>query len=111
EAPAGDRHAGADRPRARRAAPGDLGIVVVVDVVVDEGPARVRLGDRARLVGWAEAVLGRGRVVVVLAVVFEAVLVVVELRVLDDQLAARVRPRVSEGAVLGPVVVHHLVAD
>ena len=68
------------------------------------------MGDRARAAARTGAVLRRGPVVVVLAVGVEPVLVVVELRVLDHQLAAGVRPRVAERVVLRPHVVDGLVA-
>src|SRR5581483_8867564 len=74
-------------------------------------PAGDRVRDRALRAVRAAAVLGRGPVVVVLAVRVEAVLVVVELGALDDDAPARVRARVAERAELGPVVAHELVAD
>ncbi len=53
---------------------------------------------------WGERVVG------VLAVGVEPVLVLVELRVLDDERAAGVRARVAERVVLPPGVVDDLVA-
>src|SRR5581483_1875082 len=52
----------------------------------------------------------RWRVVTVLAVGVEAILVVVELRVLDDEAAARVGAGVAEGVMFRPDVVENLVA-
>src|SRR5262249_37490386 len=84
-------------------------VVVVVDVVAAE--ERTGVGARrADAAAGTRAVLRRGSVVVVLAVGGDAGLVVVPLRVLDDEMAARVRARVPEGGVLGVRIVHHRVA-
>src|SRR5207302_1787307 len=93
----------------RKAGGGDVGVVVVVHVVVHEHPAGVGVGDGADPVVGAGPVLRR-RVVAVLAVGVEAVLVAVELRVLDDELTAGVRARVPQRVVLGPGVIDGLVA-
>src|SRR5262249_27514806 len=81
--------AGDDDPAARPSERGaafarDIGVVVVVDVVVLEHPARVG-PDRSGAVAGAGPVLWRRRVVVVLAVGGEPGLVVVELRVLHHE--------------------------
>jgi len=88
---------------------GHVGVVVVVDVVVHQHPARMGVGDRADAVVRTCAVLRR-RGIVVLAVGVEAVLVVVEFRVLDHQLAAGVGPGVAECVELGVGPVDRLVA-
>ena len=46
-APAGEGHAGADWARPQSPRPRDVGVVVVMDLVVDEHPAGVRVRDRA----------------------------------------------------------------
>ena len=98
-----------ERPRSR-ARRRNVRVVVVVDEVVHEHPARMGVGDRAGGAVRTGAVLRRGPVVVVLAVGVEPVLVLVELRVLDHQLPARVRAGVAERVVLRPAVVQGLVA-
>src|SRR5205807_1792656 len=90
-AAAGDGYAGPHRARASRARVRDIGHVVVMDVVVHEYPAAHRTLHGRLLALDAGAVLRR-RVVAVLAVGVKAVLVVVELGVLDHQIATRVRP-------------------
>ena len=67
------------------------------------------MGDRADAVVRTRAVLGR-RGISVLAVGVEAVLVVVELGVLDDDLAAGVGPRVAECVELAMGAGDRLVA-
>ena len=97
-------------PGRRVAGLGDVAVVVVVHVVVDEHPARMGVRDRAGAAVRAGAVLGRRRVAGDLGVGVDAVLVVVELRVLDDDGSARVGSRVAEGVVLHPGVVDGDVA-
>ncbi len=97
-------------PGRRRSRRGRVGVVVVVDVVVDEHPARVGVGDRADAVVRAVTVLRRRGVAAHLGVRVQPVLVVVELRVLDDDGPTRVRPRVAECVVLHPGVVDRDVA-
>src|SRR3954469_9284490 len=99
-----DHHAGADRSgRSGTGVLRHVGVVVVVHVVV--APDLARSGA-----GWADAVLRRRRVVVVLRVGHDAALVVVPLTVGDDEVTTRVRPAVAERAVLGPWMVKHRVA-
>ena len=96
---AGNRHSGPDRAGRGRSRRGHVGVVVVVDVVVGEHPAGRRPADRWRDTGRAGAVL-RGGLVGVLAVGVKAVLVVIELGVLDQQGTAGVGPGVAERVVL-----------
>ncbi len=109
-----DRHARPDGTGGGIARFWRVAVVVVVHVVVDEDPARVRVGDGAGATVGAVPVLGRRRVAGDLGVGVDAILVVVELRVLDDDRAARIGARVAERVVLHPGVVDrdvaHLVA-
>src|SRR4029077_8683288 len=105
-----DRQACADRPGRRAARGRHGGAVVVMDVVVDHYPAGDRAGDRADPAVRAPAVLRGGRVADYRGVGVQAVLVAVELGVLDDDLAAGVRARVTERVVLHPHAVHNHVA-
>src|SRR5438128_8215875 len=107
---AGEHHTAPDRPSSCYAGGGDVGVVVVVHEVFREQPAVVRAGRPRFAFFRARTVLRRGRVVVVLAVADEARLVVVELRVLDRQVPARVRARVAERAGFGVGVVEGRVA-
>src|SRR5438128_5515782 len=107
---AGEHHTAPDRPSSCYAGGGDVGVVVVVHEVFREQPAVVRAGRPRFAFFRARTVLRRGRVVVVLAVADEARLVVVELRVLDRQVPARVRARVAERAGFGVGVVEDRVA-
>ncbi len=68
---------------------GDVGVVVVVDVVVVPDVADA-IAERPRCAARALAVLRRGRIVVVLGILGRARLVVVELGVLDGQVPARI---------------------
>src|SRR5439155_26739596 len=84
-----------------RARAGHAGVVVVVHVIAHEDRAAGGSRHRRRRAGRALPELRRGLVVVVLGVRGDARLVVVELRVLDDQVAAGVGAGVAERAELG----------
>src|SRR5439155_21491697 len=100
---------GADGRRAGDAERGHVGVVVVVHEVVAEHRARAGPG-RPGLSGRTRTVLGRRGVVVVQAVRDQAGAVPVDLRALDDQVPAGVRPGVPEGAVLHVRIGDHHVA-
>ena len=77
---------------------------------MDHYPAGDRAGDRADPAVRAPAVLRGGRVADHRGVGVQAVLIAVELGVLDDDGAAGVRARVTERVVLHPHVVQDHVA-
>jgi hypothetical protein len=110
EAAAGDGHPGADGAGRRGASRRGRRVVVVVDVVVHHHPARGGAGDRAGPAARAPAVLRSGRIPDDGGVGVQAVLVVVELGVLDDDGPAGVGAGVPERVVLHPHVVQRHVA-
>src|SRR5207302_8237314 len=109
----GERDAGADRRAPRKpagAGAGNVGVVVVVHRVAHEDRAAGGARHRGLVPGRAEADLRRGLVVVVLGVGDEPAQVVVELGVLDDQVAARVGARITQRRERAAVVVEDRVA-
>ena len=105
-----EHHAAPNGPGSGDARGRDVGVVVVVHGVFREQPAVVRARRTRFACVRTRAVLWRGCVVVVLAVADESRLVVVELRVLDRQVPARVRARVPERAAFRMGVVKDRVA-
>src|SRR5207253_5733866 len=105
----GKHHARADGGRVGAPRAGHVRVIVVVHRVFREQPAVVRPGRTGAAVR-ARPVLRRWGVVVVLAVAYEARLVVVELRVLDGEMPAAVLPSVPNRVVLGVVMIDDRVA-
>src|SRR5207245_3683893 len=101
--PAGDLDPRPDGGLPRDPERRDVGVVVVVDEVVPDERAR------ALPIGTSP-VLGGGLVVVVQAVRDDAGPVEIELAVLDDQMAAGVRPGIGQRAVLPMAPGEHYVA-